>query len=810
MGDGLTTRISGTSATVQSTSPSRTLFAFPRLMDILPYPKDPAIDSLEVPYICEDIEQYDGLDYFKFGVRSKWTSDFRYWDGCDTETAAARAQSWLFFGLLQICLGDSFDIAHFTRICSCSGKQIITLVKLESSLSEAGWEHLRLRILATAHPRPLLMGEKWRFGNSWLVKLCLRVRDIASPLRDMSFLANTIFISIDVLVWSLLAISGYKIHLAYALPQGSINDVLKKRMVENGWCKFWVEKYASTCSAGFLHYASGMKVIPQRDLHHGCSTTACGVGRRKNEDDYPTKHVTKECQCSFAGPDMEVVGSILEGRGTPLLELVEMADGSIEVNTVKAMFERPYIAISHVWADGLGNPSSNSLPQCQLRELAKALQIFQRKEVEAWLDGSPDGFIERYLHGTIPRHRYTRYLWIDTLCVPRNGRLRSLALNRMALTYAAATHVLVLDRTVQGLRLDGHSSVEIAFRLSTCPWMSRCWTFQEACLAKSYHFLLSDALLDPIVWIDEDGNSDGYSSGAELELRRQTKRRVEQMLRVDALHRLVDSTPDVAKHTPSLEPHLSLQHLTKIWNELALRNTVYEEDKHIMLATMLGLSAEEILSMPPECRMQAILGSQQLLPLSMLLFPGRDDICHDANHRWFSNFPTGPISSAYGVMAWARDNSSLEFCPRETDSCVFLIKSSAAQSSLQLHASIFDSSEIAAADRPSIFWIRDDSPASPIDPPATGYYCYFLFGCLNGIHTSEYRGPGARFAVNEISADGSLCLSFDRCVGFFYARTGMIFGPDEAEAAYGPPVHSDGIFSDVTCQLSCGELSDPQ
>lgn len=36
---------------------------------------------------------------------------------------------------------------------------------------------------------------------------------------------------------------------------------------------------------------------------------------------------------------------------------------------VKSTPEIPYIAISHVWIDGLGNPNANSLPVCQLARL---------------------------------------------------------------------------------------------------------------------------------------------------------------------------------------------------------------------------------------------------------------------------------------------------------------------------------------------------------------------------------------------------------------------------------------------------------
>ena len=58
----------------------------------------------------------------------------------------------------------------------------------------------------------------------------------------------------------------------------------------------------------------------------------------------------------------------------PLIEIIGM-DGHLEDLQVRVAASgagstvRPYIAISHVWADGLGNVFSNSLPRCQIAYL---------------------------------------------------------------------------------------------------------------------------------------------------------------------------------------------------------------------------------------------------------------------------------------------------------------------------------------------------------------------------------------------------------------------------------------------------------
>ena|SRR6266498_4088820 len=98
------------------------------------------------------------------------------------------------------------------------------------------------------------------------------------------------------------------------------------------------------------------------------------------------------------------------------------------------------------------------------------------------------------------------YIWIDTLCIPPTENYdesKTKAINRMAFVYAAAMHVLVLDQTVLGSSFQDTSDMAIAVAFLTCPWMSRRWTFQEACLATQFSFLLKDTIINPRRWVSE-------------------------------------------------------------------------------------------------------------------------------------------------------------------------------------------------------------------------------------------------------------------------------------------------------------------
>jgi hypothetical protein len=74
----------------------------------------------------------------------------------------------------------------------------------------------------------------------------------------------------------------------------------------------------------------------------------------------------------------------------------------------------PYVAISHVWADGLGNPASNGLPRCQLDKLFALLGDLINPSTFASIRFKKSSTIQRALWNRTSR----RYFWMDTFCIP--------------------------------------------------------------------------------------------------------------------------------------------------------------------------------------------------------------------------------------------------------------------------------------------------------------------------------------------------------------------------------------------------------
>lgn len=210
----------------------------------------------------------------------------------------------------------------------------------------------------------------------------------------------------------------------------------------------------------------------------------------------------------FVGPDGEPFDSS-QVRNSMLwdqpLEIEVFAhDGSV-----------PYVALSHVWSDGLGNVTSNQLPACRLPFLQRMLwqcnypmNLYPGNPME---DG-PKGYVgyvrrEGKLRSHVAlRHAPIPAFWIDTFGIPRDdvGSKRS-AIRMMSRTYSEAEKVLVLDGRCVGLAAGARSpgnhveirpAEEVLSLIITSAWMRRLWTLQEGLLAKQLLIMFSEGPID--------------------------------------------------------------------------------------------------------------------------------------------------------------------------------------------------------------------------------------------------------------------------------------------------------------------------
>jgi hypothetical protein len=144
-------------------------------------------------------------------------------------------------------------------------------------------------------------------------------------------------------------------------------------MTDQGWCP----SQAHSLFQKSDHYT--LLFLPQLNRrggkgkgHDSCSAREC-VANNFDMSHYETKHRTPSCRCNFVEiPKLPFIEIIETGR-IPLVSVHTRPHNMVELRIEKATRSTRYTAISHVGSDGLGNPNSNALPQCQLEWLSTSL-----------------------------------------------------------------------------------------------------------------------------------------------------------------------------------------------------------------------------------------------------------------------------------------------------------------------------------------------------------------------------------------------------------------------------------------------------
>lgn len=181
-----------------------------------------------------------------------------------------------------------------------------------------------------------------------------------------------------------------------------------------------------------------------------------------------------------------------------------MAKGNLEIQAQPLKPASRYTAISHVWSDSLGNKCTNSLPTCQLEWITGCLSSLGGSSPKVIHYFSGTGFhVDKDSIGETKTimggSSNSPLFWMDTLCIPAKemGRddLKTIAINKMAPTYAQAEKTLILDSEILRIQVGSFDSVEVFARLAFSTWARRCWILQEGAISRSCYFQCADVAL---------------------------------------------------------------------------------------------------------------------------------------------------------------------------------------------------------------------------------------------------------------------------------------------------------------------------
>ncbi|KAG2158325.1 uncharacterized protein EDB93DRAFT_1246176 [Suillus bovinus] len=351
-----------------------------------------------------------------------------------------------------------------------------------------------------------------------------------------------------------------------------LSDIVETELTEKGWCQSEIDLLASDD----LAFASLLTRPRIRD-HSSCGDVICNA-YQTDEATYVTRHVQDGCSCKFVGVPASLLVNALSQNKVPKLCIT----GQLELRVVMED-NYPYIAFSHVWADGLGNPLTNALPRCQLRRLRDYANKLYRTHNPAPTSESADLPVA---------------LWLDTLCIPVERSAvayRKKAIQLLGKTFNEADAVLVLDRELEIVESAAASFLELGLRILCSGWMKRLWTLQEATLASEAHnitllyFQMHDG---PFLYQKYDRN------------RRALQRVNERTTEVQAEERslLLDDGMmlELGAQLPSVGMMRNMRQgwspFSVIYSAIEHRSTSKAEDVPICIASLLGKDLSTIIS----------------------------------------------------------------------------------------------------------------------------------------------------------------------------------------------------------------------
>ena len=493
------------------------------------------------------------------------------------------------------------------------------------------------------------------------------------------------------------------------------NEDVKNSMLSRGWCIHQVNQLTEEYDHQTLKFISQQERKTSRMINHAaCLNEQKCIANNVDMGHYRTRHVQDGCKCHIVSIDNERLIDIISKGGVPLVSVqLNQETGDVSLHVEPRTAKSRYTAVSHVWADGLGNPNANALPQCQLSKLRNVLRNLPEAMENSLSTLGPYQLDRKRLAFSTKEHGFGCLFWMDTLCIPvksQHASLRAQSINDMASIYAAAINVVVLDSELQSETTKGTPASELLARILCCTWNTRSWTLQEGVLGMECLYQFEDGAINPIYewctnspfvrigvetevvfpsqdqeddiaiylilfrslwkklhqdwkssWPQRERDPQGcrlrerYSLGLPLRQRfslgsrSTTRRRLPQR-----------SSKQEQRHFAKMRGELyRAEQLVNTWNELSKRSTTMTEDIHVIAANLLNFSAHEVMTYnTPEERMEHMIFSFQSLPLSLLFNTSAPYSCR--RNRWIPSLPSRELLTLSPLMYFVENLLALE------------------------------------------------------------------------------------------------------------------------------------------------------
>jgi hypothetical protein len=488
---------------------------------------------MKLAYDCPETAYYEnipfnGIEYSRFFERVKFTYDEAWWkpkknddllggvvDKPEEKIRKASEyewlyQTWLLFGLI-------------IEVFGFSGIQVKTSDFLAPITTKSIHRPQTARLITTAKLPDLI--KQWRQAqqatrDETVLEKAMHLLDFVGKIVDYHCAAGKDHRSIHQygkVLWSVSdETSTAIIAVAFTLRKAALsmldtpikdgrwpvtNSRLLYQRIQRKWCKSdaaMIMEDFDIDGQNYIAAATG-RTLEDLDAHYACTSHSCEA--KITDGTYETLHDT-ECQENDYDPEPRYIGHvfpnydktpnsmreaikhIMDAGHLPVLRWDAERSGLTTYGHEKAMYTEqapgcpPFVAISHVWADGKGNPFDNSLPYCQLAKLQTFVDDLCTNYLPSKYTHSAPGF------------------WMDTLCctvgtTDEDKAYKKKSIQSMREIYGESVAVLIVDPWLQSIPSTASVS-EICYRIYASGWSRRLWTHQEGFLAREVYYQFKD------------------------------------------------------------------------------------------------------------------------------------------------------------------------------------------------------------------------------------------------------------------------------------------------------------------------------
>lgn len=461
----------------------------------------------------------DGSDFDSYAESHGWPARrpqewYHNFENDESPPLRSFMQTWLLCGLLsfmfqrQIGLADLIPDADLDNtpgtvyISSYMTRDLFLPIAREiidneesSSRTQArrrGWLNVKKIHYAICGPGPFFMKNAHGETQCTLIDFITGFRHSTWPTLDSDLLHLLVLLDFfESLLWprngtSTEAVNHARVSKAmrrFEPPGISIH------LKGFGLCPSIISRMTARLNAASLMFMTQSAELVETQIytrsskHDLCTATHCESSEVR-QGSYVRRHFGTEHCVDLVADQQKLLDILVDGQ-LPIVRLPETTKPmSFEYISSSSESPQHYVAISHVWSDGLGNENKNALYRCQLNAVSKYVKAMPMTDLPV------------------------RGFWLDTLCVPRlengdnaidlpNFRLaKRKAIESIRSSYEGAVAVLVLDSWLLHMKQHDIPHEETLLKVLNSPWNTRLWTFQEGATARKLYFQFSDGVYD--------------------------------------------------------------------------------------------------------------------------------------------------------------------------------------------------------------------------------------------------------------------------------------------------------------------------